>query len=65
MSYYEIEAEQNKYFRFFNRTIFFTPSHFHNAIELLFVEKGEQEVIIDGEKVNPVLYLKEKLYEDD
>ena len=23
------------------------------------------EVIIDGEKVNPVLYLKENLYEDD
>jgi len=50
MSIYEKEAEQSGYFYFHKRTAIETPAHFHGAIELHFVENGEQWVTIDGEQ---------------
>jgi len=49
MSYYEWEAEQKGYYRFYRRKSFETPAHFHGSIEFIFVESGEQRVTIDGE----------------
>ena len=50
MSFYEIRAEEKNYFHFQHRKIFTTSTHFHSAVELLFVESGEIESTIDGEK---------------
>ena len=50
MSYYEQRADNKKYFHFRWSKQINTAPHFHSALELLFVEKGEQEVIIGGEK---------------
>lgn len=49
MSYYELRAEQKRYFHFYHREGYETPAHFHGSIELVFVESGELPVSIDGE----------------
>lgn len=49
-SIYERAAEGKGYFYFDKRGAYDTPAHFHSAIELHFVEKGEETVSIDGEK---------------
>jgi AraC-like DNA-binding protein len=49
MSFYEIEAEQKKYYFFKKRGDYETPAHFHGSLELLFVEEGSLEATIDGE----------------
>lgn len=50
MSFYELKAEQTDYFNFEKRsTAYLTRTHFHGAIELLFVKEGKQEVIVGGE----------------
>ena len=49
-SFYETAAEGKDYFYFQKRGAQDTPAHFHSAVELLFVESGEQPVLIDGEK---------------
>ena len=48
MSYFERGAEQA--FLFTYRRTWYTSAHFHSAPELIFVEKGEVETIINGEK---------------
>ena len=50
MSYYETEAEESGYFLFEKRPFVKTPLHFHGAKEFAFVEKGQTEVAISGEK---------------
>ena len=50
MSIYELLAEQKRYFRFLRRPMVPTRSHFHGAIEFLFVESGEQKVVVGGEE---------------
>ncbi len=50
MSYYEIQADKSQYSYFQHRKFFVTPAHIHGAVEFLFVEKGCQQVIIDGEE---------------
>ena len=50
MSYYESAAEKPEYFYFSKRGDFQTTAHFHGAIEFLFVERGEQEVTVGGER---------------
>ena len=50
MSFYELQADKNKYCYFQHRNFFVTPAHVHGAVEFLFVEKGCQQVIIDGEE---------------
>ena len=50
MSFFELSAEEKRYFHFKPRGQFDTEPHFHSAIEFLFTEQGEQEVIIGGEK---------------
>lgn len=50
MSYYELLADQKKYFHFFYH---YTPNaiaHFHSAVEMLIIQNGEQEVVLDGER---------------
>ena len=49
-SFYETAAEGKDYFYFHKRGALDTAAHFHSALELLFVESGEQAVLIDGEK---------------
>lgn len=49
-SVYEKAAEGRDYFYFHKRGAYETAAHFHSAIELHFVESGEQTVTIDGEK---------------
>lgn len=48
MSFYEISADKSQYSYFQHRNFFVTPAHIHGAVEFLFVEKGTQKVIIDG-----------------
>ena len=50
MSYYEQQADSKKYFNFRWSEQLPTSAHFHSALEFLFVEKGEQEVLVGGEK---------------
>lgn len=50
MSYYEQRADSKKYFYFRRGAQLHTNAHFHSALEFLFVEEGEQEVIVGGEK---------------
>ncbi len=50
MSFYELKAEKTEYFNFEKRsTTYTTRTHFHGAIELIFVKEGKQEVIVGGE----------------
>ena len=48
MSFYELLADKSLYAYFQKRNFFVTPAHVHGAVEFLFVEKGCQQVIIDG-----------------
>jgi AraC-like DNA-binding protein len=50
MSIYEKEAEKKGYFCFYKRNAVETPAHFHSAMELHFIESGEQSITIDGEQ---------------
>lgn len=50
MSYYEQLADSKKYHYFRRGKQVTTNAHFHSALEFLFIEKGEQEVIVGGEK---------------
>ena len=50
MSFYEQQADSNKYFYFRWCKQVPATAHFHSALEFLFVEKGEQEVIVGEEK---------------
>ena len=50
MSLYELCADENKYCQFYHKAIPDAIAHFHSAIELLFVQSGTQEVILEGEK---------------
>ena len=50
MSYYEQRADVEKYCHIFYHGKANAISHFHSAIELLFIEKGKQEVFINGER---------------
>jgi AraC-like DNA-binding protein len=49
-SFYELEAERNNYYYFKKKHIDFEGAHFHSAIELLIVIKGQVEVSINGKK---------------
>lgn len=50
MSFYECEAEDLKRFYFAERGDYETTPHFHGAVEFHFVEEGEQEIIVDGQR---------------
>ena len=50
MSFLELRAEEKHYYYFQPRIPQETPPHFHSAPEFFFVEQGNQEVIVDGEK---------------
>ena len=50
MSFYECEAEDLRRFYFAPRGDFETAPHFHGAVEFHFVEEGEQEIIVDGQR---------------
>ena len=50
LNYYELAAEGQGYYHFEKKNEPAIVSHFHGAGEFLFVEKGEQTVIIGGEK---------------
>ncbi len=50
MSFYECEAEDLRRFYFARRGDFETAPHFHGAVEFHFVEDGEQEIIVDGQR---------------
>ena len=50
MSFYECEAEDIQRFYFARRGDFETAPHFHGAVEFHFVEDGEQEIIVDGQR---------------
>ncbi|MBE5747707.1 MAG: AraC family transcriptional regulator [Clostridiales bacterium] len=50
MSFYEWEAEDLRRFYFARRGDFKTAPHFHSAVEFHFVEDGEQEIIVDGQR---------------
>lgn len=50
MSFYEILADQKQYSYFVKRKLFFTPAHMHGSVEFLFVESGEQTVLINGKE---------------
>ena len=49
-SFYETAAEGRDYFYFAKRGAYETDAHFHSALELHFIESGEETVLIDGEK---------------
>ena len=48
MEFYELPAEDKRY-AYFRHSIIATDTHFHSAIELLFVERGEIVVTLDDE----------------
>ena len=50
MSFYELAAEDLQRFYFEQRGTSETPPHFHGAVEFHFVEDGEQEIIVDGQR---------------
>ena len=50
MSFYELAAEDLQRFYFEMRGKSETPPHFHGAVEFHFVEDGEQEIIVDGQR---------------
>lgn len=50
MSYYELRADKEKYYHVFYHGIANAKTHFHSAVELLFIEDGEQEVLVGGQK---------------
>lgn len=50
MSYYELNADKENYCRIFYHGKANAIAHFHSAIELLFIEKGTQEVTVGGQK---------------
>ena len=50
MSFYEIVTEQKNYFLIGERGLAETPAHFHSAMEMHFVEKGNMDVILDGQR---------------
>ena len=50
MSFYELSAEKKDYFYFQNKPVLETKTHFHSAVEFLFIQSGTAEAIIDGEK---------------
>ena len=50
MSFYECEAEDLRRFYFARRGDFETVPHFHGAVEFHFVEEGEQEIVVDGQR---------------
>lgn len=49
MSIYEGRSDNKNHVYFYHGQPYNTPAHFHNAIEFLFVEKGEQPVTIGGD----------------
>ena len=49
MSIYESRSDNKQHVYFYHGQPYNTPAHFHNAIEFLFVEKGEQTVTVGGE----------------
>ena len=51
MELYELKAEDNKYVCFRNGKPVPTHTHFHGAIEFLFVQEGEVQVTLDHETV--------------
>lgn len=50
MAYYEQLAEGKRYAYFKRHCHPNTSAHFHSAVEFLFVEKGQQEVLVNGER---------------
>ena len=50
MSYYERIADADNYCYFRYCYAPNTEPHFHNAVEILFVHEGNQEVVVNGEK---------------
>ena len=50
MSFYELNAEKSGYFRLGIRTPYVTPTHFHSATEMIFVESGEQTLVIGAQR---------------
>lgn len=50
MIYYELNAEDNRYFSFKLRPVETTPPHFHSAVEFIFVKEGTLTAVLDGEK---------------
>lgn len=50
MSYYELHADKTNYLRIRKSDCLTHIAHFHNAIELVFLKKGELEVCINGVK---------------
>ncbi len=48
-SFYEQKAETNNYFYLTHSQAKHCPTHYHGAVEFLFLAKGEIEVTLDGE----------------
>ena len=48
MSYFERRAEERFFFDY--RATAYTSAHFHSNLELIFVERGEVEIIVNGER---------------
>lgn len=51
MSFYEFLADQKQYSYFMKRKLFVTPAHMHGSVEFLFIESGEQTVLINGKEI--------------
>lgn len=47
-SFYEREADRNRYFSVMKSTRNRTPAHFHNAMEIVAVTEGKERVVING-----------------
>ena len=50
MGHYEIPADKKNYIRIINSSYITPTAHFHNAVELLFVQKGTATAFINGVK---------------
>lgn len=50
MGYYERRADEENYCYINYRYSTDTKAHFHSAVELFFINEGEQEVVVGGEK---------------
>ncbi|MBQ3220044.1 MAG: AraC family transcriptional regulator [Clostridia bacterium] len=48
--FYEVEADNRQFVFFKKKTNIWANTHFHAAVELLFVQEGEFKVVVDGKK---------------
>ena len=48
--FYEVEADNSEFIFFKKKTNIWANTHFHAAVELLFVQEGEFKVVVDGKE---------------